>query len=233
MGGLVKSVERFHNKSSQASRSGVEGEFTEMFLQLLSAALVAQAASSFPATYDAASHTQWTDTHKGSRAATIFVDLSSDTQEDGVELKRLDLVGTAKADAQEDWVKLKRLDLVGSAKERGEAQGLLLASDLEEFLMKLDQYFKDELLNLDISSLPAALQALVEPLLEKGAEYAPDVFWTAMGWVWRKGEKLCAEQSDELRWRQLPGVVGQGLQLRITGANGVRSEVTKCYEYCA
>ena len=149
-----------------------------MLLQLLSAALCAQATYGIPDTYSAASSTTWTDTYQGSKAATIFVDLSSDSQE--------------------DWIELSRLDLVGTVKERGEAHGALLAADIDEFLnVKLNQYFKDELLNLDISSLPEALQAIVEPILEKGAEYAPDAFWAAMSWVWHKEEKYVPTEMIE------------------------------------
>ena len=79
------------------------------------------------------------------------------------------LVPYAGPDGDADKIFLTRLDLVGDSKERGEAHSYLAADDIVElFDVKLQEYFKDEVLDIDISSLPLALQAIMEPILEKG-----------------------------------------------------------------
>jgi hypothetical protein len=52
--------------------------------------------------------------------------------------------------------------------------------------VSLPQYFKDTILSLDVSSLPPVLQERVEELLEKGSEYAPEVFDLALEYVFNK-----------------------------------------------
>jgi len=50
----------------------------------------------------------------------------------------------------------------------------------------MNQFFKDEVLSIDLSTLPDFLQAKIEKLLEKGSEYAPTVFALALEYVFQK-----------------------------------------------
>lgn len=51
---------------------------------------------------------------------------------------------------------------------------------------KLDKYYADELLNLDISQFPEPIHTVLRVLQLKGAAAAPQVFKTAMAWVWEQ-----------------------------------------------
>lgn len=130
-------------------------------------------------TFQAADYTTWSS-HlqvKGSRRANIDVEYVND-------------------DGENDYVSMIRLDLVGDAATRGYASGALLAKEIVEFTgPKLDKYFADYILNIDISSYPEPLQSILRVLQIKGAIAAPGVFKEAMQWVWKK----------EGKWRQLLG----------------------------
>eukprot|EP01038_Epipyxis_sp_PR26KG_P006963 gene6963-9518_t len=89
--------------------------------------------------------------------------------------------------SEQDSIKMKRLDLVGDSRERGYAHGFLLARDIVVFTgPQMDQFFMDEVLQLDISSFPEPLQKILRVIQVKGAIVAPEVFRQALGWVWEK-----------------------------------------------
>ncbi|GMH67153.1 hypothetical protein TL16_g04606 [Triparma laevis f. inornata] len=147
-----------------------------------------------PTTYPASSYTTWSPDAaiEKSRLAKISVPL-----EDGSSID------------------ISRLDLVGSPHERGFASGALLANDIIEFIdVKLNSYFSNELLNLDISSLPLKLQEVLEPIIEKGAEKAPEVFWTAMSFVWEKEKEYVPEAILE----EMNGI-GEGICAGLTSGD--------------
>jgi hypothetical protein len=50
----------------------------------------------------------------------------------------------------------------------------------------MNEYFSGEVTGLDISSLPEWLQEVLQPLIEKGGEIAPQVFWSALNYVWER-----------------------------------------------
>lgn len=122
------------------------------------------------ATYDAKDYTTWNNLKRAgkSRRAEIQVDFTAD-------------------DGSADFVHMFRVDLVGNAYDRGYAQGYLLAREMAEFMgPKLDKFYMDEVLNIDLSSFPEPLQSVLRVLQLKGAAAAPELFKTAMAWVWEK-----------------------------------------------
>jgi hypothetical protein len=54
---------------------------------------------------------------------------------------------------------------------------------------KLDKYFMDEVLNIDISAYPEPIQSILRVIQVKGAAAAPAAFRSAMSWVWQYEEK--------------------------------------------
>ncbi|GMI01704.1 hypothetical protein TrVE_jg7174 [Triparma verrucosa] len=151
--------------------------------------------SAIPTTYSAADYTSWdsSDNIGSSKLGKINVPL-----DDGSSID------------------ISRLDLVGSPRERGYAAGALLADDVIEFIdVKLNQYFSDELLNLDISTLPEKLQDILEPIIEKGAEVAPEVFWAAMSFVWEKEKSFVPDAILE----EMNGM-GEGICAGLTSRSG-------------
>ncbi len=58
---------------------------------------------------------------------------------------------------------------------------------------KLDKFYMDEVLNIDISSLPEPLREIFRVIQIKGAIAAPAVFKAAMKWVWEQEEQYVPE----------------------------------------
>lgn len=131
-----------------------------------------------PPTFEAKANTKWVERCKESRRANIHV--SFDTN---------------------DYIDMFRLDLVGkSSYDRGYCHGFLLAKEIVEFTgPKLNQFYRDEVLNLDISQFPEPLQDILKVLKIKGAKAAPEVFKEAMAWVWQKEESFSPQYlKDEI-----------------------------------
>ncbi len=64
---------------------------------------------------------------------------------------------------------------------------LSLFLEIVEFVgPKLNKFYADEVLNLDISMFPEPLHSILRVLQLKGAEAAPALFNRAMAWVWEK-----------------------------------------------
>lgn len=51
---------------------------------------------------------------------------------------------------------------------------------------KLDKFYMDMVLNIDLSGFPEPLQSVLRVLQVKGALAAPELFKTAMAWVWEQ-----------------------------------------------
>lgn len=84
-----------------------------------------------------------------------------------------------------DYVDLFRVDLVGDAYNRGYGHGYLLRKEIIEFTgPKLNQFYRDEVMNIDISALPDGLEKIFKVIQVKGAIAAPDAFKAGMQWVW-------------------------------------------------
>ena len=124
------------------------------FIVLLVAVLIATSvAYNTPGeTFQASGYTKWDYKRvSGSKRAEVYVPFMDQN-------------------ANQDYIKLFRLDLVGDAYARGFAHGALLTTEIIEFTgPKLDKYFADEVLNLDISGFPEPLQSILQVLKIKGA----------------------------------------------------------------
>jgi hypothetical protein len=123
-----------------------------------------------PPTFEAKPNTVWNHLRKAgsSRRAEIGIDFKAD-------------------DGSDDFVHMYRLDLVGSAYERGYAQGFLLSKEIIEFTgPKLNKFYRDMVLEIDISSFPEPMQSVLKALKALGAVAAPTLFKTAMNWVWEQ-----------------------------------------------
>lgn len=122
-----------------------------------------------PPTFEAKQYTVWSGkTINNSKRGEIYVPFTA-------------------ADGSSDMVSVLRVDLVGDNKQRGYAHGYLLAKEIVEFTgPKLDKYFSDMVLDLDISVYPEPLQAILRVIQIKGAIAAPAAFKAAMKWVWEK-----------------------------------------------
>jgi len=140
-----------------------------------------------PPTFEADKYTVWAkerviDKSSGavSRKAQIHVPLDADDT-DSVNVIRLDLVSD-------------------SAFARGYAHGFLLMKEILEFTgPKLDKFYMDEVLNLDISQFPDPLQKIFRVIQVAGALAAPRVFKEAMSWVWEKEQKYVPQYMiDEM-----------------------------------
>lgn len=117
------------------------------------------------ATYEASDHTVWSDKEGKSKRGTTQVNFVNDGNDDAVSLIRL--------------------DLVGNAYERGFAYGKLLNKEIREFIgPKMDQYYIQMVMRLDFTGFPERIQKVLQILQLKGATHAPEVFKTAMAWVW-------------------------------------------------
>lgn len=102
---------------------------------------------------------------------------------------------------------LKVMHVFGSARERGYAHGQLLSADIVDFVVnELDDYYRSEVTQIPVASLPQWLQKLVkslEPVLEKAA---PTVFNAALRWVWSQQVKyINASQTRVLD--EMAGIV--------------------------
>ena len=109
--------------------------------------------------------------------------------------------------AAPDAQPLKVMHVFGSARERGYAHGQLLSADIVDFVVnELDDYYRSEVTQIPVASLPKWLQGLVkklEPMLEKAA---PTVFNAALGWVWSQQVKyINASQTRVLD--EMAGIV--------------------------
>ena len=104
-------------------------------------------------------------------------------------------------DDDDDVIKLTRLDLNGDEYQRGFDQGWLLSDSIADFIDKdLNEFFKEEIENLNINSLPVKLQDIIQPLLDKLSEYAPEIFWRSMSFVWESEKDYVPEYlKDEMR----------------------------------
>lgn len=146
----------------------------------LATATIASAATDYaepPPTFDAAQYTSWqAETSGASRKAAIYVPFTS--------------TNTA-GETVEDFVSVTRLSLVGdSSKERGYAHGFLMRNEIIEFSgPKLDKYFMDLVLDLDISQFPEPVQSILRVIQVKGALAAPEAIRKALAWVWQKQEQ--------------------------------------------
>jgi hypothetical protein len=123
-----------------------------------------------PPTFQAKEFTTWNNKKVGnSRRGEIHIPFTNPT------------------DGSNDFVSMTRVDLLGNAYDRGFAHGALLTKEIIEFaVVKLDKYFMDEVLNIEIdtSNVPPALQKILMGLKVKGAKAAPGIFHQAMRWVW-------------------------------------------------
>ncbi len=120
-----------------------------------------------PPTFDSRDYTTWHKrTINRSRRADVTVNFKAD-------------------DGSDDSVHLFRLDMVGASSfDRGYAHGYLLATEIVEFLKKMDKFYMDGVLNLDISKYPEPLQDILRIVQIKGAIAAPAAAKKAMAWVW-------------------------------------------------
>ena len=88
--------------------------------------------------------------------------------------------------AAPDAQPLKVMHVFGSARERGYAHGQLLSADIVDFVVnELDDYYRSEVTQIPVASLPKWLQGLVkklEPILEKAA---PTVFLKEKSKSWQ------------------------------------------------
>lgn len=181
------------------------GKFEVVLLSTL-AAVGAVAAVDYPVpnpTYEASQFTKWTSTIKGSKKAKVNVPFTA-------------------ADGSSDFVDIYRLDLVGNDYERGYAHGYLMAkgtSSLPVFLFpffklpdnlyiteiiefqgpQLNKYFMQMVLDIDISSYPEPLQAILRVIQVKGAIAAPAAFRKAMAWVYETEKSFIPQYiTDEI-----------------------------------
>ena len=102
--------------------------------------------------------------------------------------KRADIhIDFTAEDGSPDYIHLYRLDMVGTPYERGYAQGYLLSKEIIEFLeIKINQFYRSAILDLDISQYPEPLQDILRIIQIKGAIAAPEALKKAMTWVWER-----------------------------------------------
>ena len=152
------------------------------YLVLTLAFLGCPSASLLPPQFEASTYTSWSSLKppngSTSKVATISIPVDDD-----------------------DVIKLTRLDLNGDEYQRGFDQGWLLSDSIADFIDKdLNEFFKEEIENLNINSLPVKLQDIIQPLLDKLSEYAPEIFWRSMSFVWESEKDYVPEYlKDEMR----------------------------------
>ena len=77
--------------------------------------------------------------------------------------------------------KMQVLHTFGDAKERGFAHGQLLSAEIAEFITEeLDQYYREQVDQIPLGTLPPAIASVVQALMEKAA---PAAFNVALGYV--------------------------------------------------
>ena len=141
-------------------------------LQLFLVFLIRVDGTTYPtpgATFDALSFISWEDSQvvNGSKKGTIFVPLNSET-------------------GDSDFISVYRLNLYGDNSLRGFAHGKLMTTEIIEFTgPKLDEYFKNQIFNKDVSQFPQPLQDILLQLEAKGKEAAPTIFRRALAWIWQ------------------------------------------------
>lgn len=126
-----------------------------------------------PPTLDPQPHTTWSQVKVGeSRKADINIPFTA-------------------TDGTSDFVAMLRLDLVAdSGYDRGYAHGYLLANEIVEFAgPKLNQYYRDIVMDIDVSQFPEPLQKIFSVLKVMGAAAAPSVMHEALAWVWEQQEQ--------------------------------------------
>ena len=93
-------------------------------------------------------------------------------------------------DVATDDVRLKVLHVFGSAQDMGRAQGELLGSFAYDFLTKaIPEFYRDEVSQIPLGSLPAWLQKLI---IGAGKAAAPTVFGAALDYVLAREKKYVA-----------------------------------------
>lgn len=146
--------------------------FSSFLLALCQGALLVSATAGTypepPATFEANAYTTWDQVGvAGSRKAEIYVPFTA-------------------ADGSSDFVRTQKLDLIGDGHARGYAHGYLMKNEITQFLRKLDVYFMEMVLDIDLSQFPEPLQKILRVIQVKGAAAAPEAFSEAMHWVWEK-----------------------------------------------
>lgn len=184
-------------------------------------------------TYEATQYTTWSDQTVGkSRKAKVYVPFTA-------------------SDGSQDMISIYRLDLVGTDYERGYAHGYLLAKGWCELVIhhifivllfiisnhhnfvileiaefqgpQLDKYFMQMVLDIDISSYPEPLQAILRVIQVKGALAAPEAFRKAMSWVWETEKSFVPQYIiDEMNGM----AVGMCDSLRTPGCNSTEWATT-------
>lgn len=93
---------------------------------------------------------------------------------------------TTASNTNTDYITMTRLDLVGNSKERGYAHGYLLTKKIVDFFAQMDEFYVKTVLSLDITQFPEEIQKVLRIIQLKGAAHAPEMFYTAMIWVYNK-----------------------------------------------
>jgi len=101
----------------------------------------------------------------------------------------------------------KVLHVFGDAYARGYAHGVLLANELSYFLDEaLPEFYRSEVEQIPLDSLPSWLRSLIESVVEKPLEdIAPAVFETALGFVYDM-QKKHIEASPTDVWTEADGI---------------------------
>ena len=112
--------------------------------------------------------------------------------------------------------KMQVMHTFGSASERGFAHGQLLSSEIAEFVTnELDQYYREQVDQIPLSTLPPAIAAAVQALIEKAA---PEAFALALGYVFEmQAAMIGASQANVIAEME---AIADGVCTLPAGANG-------------